>query len=87
MASGITSRFVSKLFPSFFEKQPVVLSKQSAKICFYCMRKGHTVRFCRVRSFSVPKGTLKWVPKVSKVPKAPTNFIGPKFIRGPNLAS
>ena len=48
------------------------------------MKKGHTVRFCRVRKFYVHKGILKWV---SKLPKAPTNIIGPKFIRGPNLAS
>ena len=50
------------------------------------MKKGHTIKFCRVRRFPVPKGILKWVPKVSKIPKAPTNFIGPKFITGPNLA-
>ena len=50
------------------------------------MKKGHTVRFCRVRKFSVSKGILKWVPKVSKILKAPINIIGPKFIRGPNLA-
>ena len=44
------------------------------------MKNDHTVRFCRVRRFFVPKGILKWVPK------APTNIIGPKFIREPNLA-
>ena len=81
------NRSVSKPFSSFFEKQPVVLSKQPVEICHYCMKMGHTIRLCRVRRFSVPKGILKWVPKVSKVPKTPTNIIGPKFIRGPNLAS
>jgi len=79
------NKLFSKPFSSFFEKQPVVLSKQLVEICHYCMKRGHTVRFCRVRRFSVPKGILKWIPKVSKVPKAPTNIIGPKFIRGPNL--
>jgi len=75
------NRSVSKPFSSFFEKQPVVLSKQPVEIFHYCMKRGHTIRFCRVRRFSVPKGILKWAPKV------PTNIIGPKFIRGPNLAS
>jgi len=80
------NKSISKPFSSFFEKKPVVLLKQPVKIFFYCMKKGHTVRFCRVRRFFVHKCILKWVPKVSKVPKAPTNIIGPKFIRGPNLA-
>ena len=46
------------------------------------MKRGYTIRFCRVRRFYVPKGILKWVPMVSKVPKVPTNIIGPTFIRG-----
>ena len=74
-------------FQDFFEKQPVVLSKQLVEICHYCMKRGHTIRFCSVRRFYVPKGILKWVPKISKVPKVPTNIIGPKFIRGPNHVS
>ena len=81
------NKSVSKPFSSFFEKQPDVLSKQLVEICHYCMKRGHTIRFCKVRRFFVPKGILKWVPKVSKVPKVPTNIIGSKFIRGPNLAS
>ena len=80
------NKSVSKPFSSFFEKQ-LVFSKQPVKTCFYCMKKGHTVRFCRVRRFSVPKGILKWIPKVSKIPKASTNVTGPKFIRGQNLVS
>jgi len=48
------------------------------------MKRGHSVRFCNIRKFFVPKGILKWVPKVSEVP---TNIIGPKFIKGANLAS
>ena len=71
---------VSKPFSSFFEKQPIVLSKQLVEKFFYCIKMSHTVRLCRVRRFSIPKGNLKWVPKV------PTNIIGPKFVRGPNLA-
>jgi len=78
---------VSKPFSNFFEKQPVVLLKQPVKTCFYCMKRGHTVRFCRVRRFPVSKGVLKWVLKISKVPNVPANAYRPKFIRGPNLAS
>jgi len=78
---------VSKPFSSFFEKQPIEKSKKPDVSCFYCMKKGHSVRFCRVRNFFVPKGILKWVPKNSKVPNVPTNTHGPKFTRGPNLAT
>ena len=81
------NKSVSKPFSSFFEKQPVVLSKQPVEIFHYCMKKGHTIRFYKVRRFFIPKGIMKWVAKVSKVPKVPNKIIGPKFIRGPNLAS
>ena len=80
------NRSVSKPFSNFFKKQPIVLSKQLVEMCFYCMEKDHTVRFCRVWRFSVPKGVLKWVPKNSKVLNVRVNAHGPKFIRGPNLA-
>jgi len=50
---------VSKPFSTFFEKQPIEKSKQPIVSCFYCMKKGHSVRFCRVRKFSIPKGILK----------------------------
>jgi len=77
----------SKSFSKLPEKQPIQKSKQPVVKCFYCMKRGHSVRFCNIKKFSVPKGILKWVPKVSEVPKNSTNIIGPKFIRGPNLAS
>jgi len=51
------------------------------------MKKGHSVRFYKIRKAFIPKGILKWVPKILKVPKVVTNIIGPKFIRGTNLAS
>ena len=60
------------------------MSKQSVKICFYCMKNGYTIKFCRFMRFFVPKGLLKWVPKV---PKVPVNNYGPTFIMGPNFAS
>jgi len=91
----------SKPFSSFFEKQPVVLSKQlvvlskqlvvlskqPVQMCFYCMKKGLTIKFCRVIRFFVPKGLLKWVPKISKTFNVAINVYGPTFIRGKNLAS
>jgi len=59
---------VSKPFSSFFEKQLIELYKQLFVSCSCCMKKGHSVRFCRVRKFSVPRGVLKWVPKNSNIP-------------------
>jgi len=51
------------------------------------MRNGHSVRFCKIRKVSIPKGILKWVPKNPKVPNNQINLYGPKFVRGPNLAT
>ena len=50
------------------------------------MKKVHSVRFCKIRKFSVSKGIIKWVPKNSKSSKDsndPINANGPKFVRGP----
>jgi len=41
--------------------------------CFYCMRKGHSVKNCKIRKFDVPKGLVRWVPKST------SNTVGPKF--------
>jgi len=41
------------------EKQPIVVSKQPIVTCFYCMKNGHSVRFCKIRKFSVPRGYMK----------------------------
>ena len=51
-------------------KQPIVKSKQLVVTCFYCMKKGHSVRFCKIRKFSVPRGFMKWIPKGCEVPNA-----------------
>jgi len=80
-------RSKKKAVTSFFEKQAIEKSKQSVVSCFYCMKRGHSVRFCRVRKFYVPKGILKWVPKNSKDPNPSVNTHGPTFVREPNLAS
>ena len=58
----------SKPFPTTMKIQSVKKSKQPVVCCFYCMRKGHSVRFCKIRKKFVPKGILKWVPKNPKVP-------------------
>jgi len=77
----------SKPFSTITKNQSVKRSKQPVVCCFYYMKKGHSVRFCRIRKFSVPKGILKWVPKNPKVPWKHINASGPKFIRGPDLAT
>jgi len=78
---------ILKPFSTIAEKQPIEKSKQSVVSCFYCMRKGYFVRYCRIQKNSVPKGILKWVPKNSKVPNVPINTHGLKFIKGPNLTT
>jgi len=47
---------IAKPFSNFSEKQSVKKSFQSVVTCFYCMSKGHYVRYCRFRKFLVPKG-------------------------------
>ena len=58
---------ISKPFSKVQEKQPIERSKQSAVTCFYCMKRGHSVRFCKIRKYYVPKGILKWITKGSEV--------------------
>ena len=38
----------TKPFSTFTQKQSVKASKQPVVCCFYCMKKGHSVRFCRI---------------------------------------
>jgi len=45
--------------------------------CFYCMRKGHSVKNCKIKKIDVPKRLVRWVPK------SITNNSGPKFNRLP----
>jgi len=51
------------------------------------MKKGHSVRFCKIRKYSVPKGFMKWIPKGCEVSNNKEKPNGPKFVRGPNLAA
>jgi len=45
---------ISKPFSTILEKQPIEKSKQSIVSFFYCMRKGHSIRFCKVRKVFFP---------------------------------
>jgi len=78
---------VSKLYSTVRKFQPVEKSKQPIVTCFYCMRRCHSVRYCKIRKFSVPKVFIKWIPKNLKASTDPINDHGPKFVRGPNLVA
>jgi len=78
-------------FSNFFsrkpEKQLIVVSKQPVVTCFYCMKKGHSVRFCKIRKFSIPRGYMKWIPKECEVPNEKKKPIGSTFVKGQNLVA
>ena len=52
----------SNSFSKVPEKQPIEKSKQSVVTYFYCMKRGHSVRFCKIRKYFVPKGIMRWIP-------------------------
>jgi len=78
---------ISKPFSKVSEKQPIEKSKQPVVTCFYCMKRDHTVRFCKIRKYFVPKGIMRWIPKGYEVPSDKCNAKGPTFVRGPNLGT
>ena len=63
------------------EKQPIERSNQPVVTCFYSMKKGHSVRFCKIRKYSVPKDIMRWIPKSSEVPIDKAKSKGPTFVR------
>ena len=71
---------ISKPFASVLEKQSVKKSIQPVVTCFYCMKKGHYVRYCRFRKSLVPKGIIKWIPDVLMVPKTSLTQKVPNFL-------
>jgi len=77
----------SKNFSRKPVKQAIVKSKQPVVTCFYCMKKGHSVRFCKIRKFFVPRGYMKWILKGCEVPNEKKKSIGPTFVKGPNLVA
>jgi len=72
----ISPKGKQKLFNNFF-KGSRSQSLQSIT-CFYCMRKGHLVRNCRIRKFDVPKALVRWMPKST------SNSVRPNINRVPN---
>jgi len=76
-----------KPFSKLPEKQPIEKLKQSVVTYFYCMKRGHSIRFCNIRKYFVPKGVMRWIPKNSEVPHNKVNTKGPTFVRGPNLVA
>ena len=48
----------SKKFPKLPVKQPIVKSKQPVVTCFYCMKRGHSVRFCSQRFYEMDSQRL-----------------------------
>ena len=69
------------------KKQSIGPSKQPIVTCFYCMKRGHSMRFCKIRKYVVPKGPMKWIPKGNKALINECKSNGPTFIRGPNLCT
>ena len=51
------------------------------------MKKGHSVRFCKIKKYAVPRGFMKWIPKCCKGSNDECKPNGPTFIRGPNLCT
>jgi len=49
------------------------------------MKRGHSVRFCKIRKYFVPKGIMRWIPKGSEVFRDKAESKGPTFVRGPNI--
>jgi len=77
----------SKNFSKLSVKQPIVKSKQPVVTCFYCMKRGHSFRFCKIRKYFVPKGFMKWIPKGCEVSNDKNKPNGPTFVREPNLVA
>jgi len=49
------------------------------------MKKGHSVRFCKIRKFFVLMGFMKWIPKECEVSNEKKKSNEPTFVKGPNL--
>ena len=77
----------SKSFSKLPEKEPIDLSKQPVVTCCYCMKRGHSIRFCKIRKYSVPRGFMKWISKGCEVSNDKNKSNGPTFVRGPNLVA
>jgi len=54
----------TKKFSSFFSKS----EPNAMPFIFYnyCMKKGHVLKTCYAKTYDVPKGFMKWIPKGSR---------------------
>jgi len=76
---------ISKPFSFVTEKQSVKRSIQPVVTCFYCMKKGHSVRYYRFQKYLVPKRIFKWILICFDGSKDKSNTKGLKFFKGSNL--
>ena len=76
---------IIKPFSNIPEKQSIKKSFQPVVTCFCCMKKGHSVRYCRFHKSLIPKGIYKWTPRCIASSKDKSNTEGPKFFKGSNL--
>ena len=76
---------ISKPFSHVSQKQSVTKTFQPVVTGFYCMKKGHSVRYYRFHKSLVPKGIFKWIPICIVGSKDKSNTEGPKFFKGSNL--
>jgi len=51
------------------------------------MKRGHSVKLCKIRKYSVPRGFMKWIPKGCEVSNDKNKSNGPTLVRGPNLVA
>jgi len=77
----------SKNFLKLPVKQLIAKSKHPVVTWFYCMKRGHSFRFCKIRKYFVPRGFMKWIPKGCEVSNDKNKSNGPTFVRGPNLVA
>jgi len=75
---------ISKPFSHAPQKQSVKSTIQPVVTCFYCMKKGHSVRYYRFCTF-VLKGIFKWITGCIIGSKDRTNTEGPKYFKGSNF--
>jgi len=74
-----------KKFSKLPVKQSIVKSKQPVVTCSYCMKRGHSVRFCKIIKYFFPRGFMKWIPKGCEVSNDKNKSNGPTFVKDQTL--
>jgi len=49
------------------------------------MKRGHSVRLCKIRKYFVPKGIMRWIPKDSGVPSDECKSKGDQHLKGDQI--